>query len=119
MIYYASRTLNNSQLKYSTIEKKLLAVTFALENFRSFLVGSKVIIYTDHGTLKYLLSKKDTKPRLTRWVLLLQEFDLEIRDKKGIENVVADHLSRLLNEEVSKGDEIPLNESFFQMNSYF
>ena len=112
VIHYASRTLNDAQLKYSTTEKELLAIIFVLGKFRSYLVGSKVIIYTDHAVLKYLPSKKDANPRLIRWVLLLQAFDLEIRDKKGSENVVVDHLSRLLNEEVSKGDEIPLNESF-------
>ncbi|CAN6723803.1 unnamed protein product [Malus baccata var. baccata] len=112
VIYYASRTLNDAQLNYATTKKELLAVVFALEKFRSYLVGAKVIVYTDHAALKYLLSKKDAKPRLIRWILLLQEFDLEIRDKKGSENVVADHLSRLIIPTASEEDSLPLSESF-------
>jgi hypothetical protein len=65
------------------------------EKFRSYTVNSKVIVYTDHTAIKYLLYKKDAKPRLIRWIILLQEFDMEIRDKKGSDNVIADHLSRM------------------------
>jgi hypothetical protein len=81
-ISYASKTLTRPQLIYATTEKDLLAVVFAIEKFRSYLVGAKVIVYTDHAALKYLLTKKDAKSSLIRWILLLQEFDLEIRDKK-------------------------------------
>jgi hypothetical protein len=94
-IAYASKTLIGPQLNYATTEKELLTVVFAIDKFRSYLVGAKVIIYTDHAALKYLLTKKDTKPRLIRWILLLQEFDLEIKDKKRVENYVVDHLSRM------------------------
>jgi hypothetical protein len=94
-IYYANETLNEAQLNYTTTEKELLAVMFAFEKFRSYIVNSKVIVYTDHAAIKYLLAKKDSKPKLIHWILLLQEFDVKIRDKKGVENVVDDHLSRM------------------------
>ncbi|CAN6716373.1 unnamed protein product [Malus baccata var. baccata] len=75
VIYYASRTLNDAQLNYSTTKKELLAVVFALYTMP---LGLSVIVYTDHAALKYLLTKKEAKPRLIRWMLLLQEFDIEI-----------------------------------------
>jgi hypothetical protein len=95
VVYYASKTLNEAQLNYATMEKELLVVVFTFEKFRSYIVNSKIIVYTDHAAIKYLLVKKDAKPRLIRCILLLQEFDVEIHDKKGVENVVADHLSRM------------------------
>ncbi|KAL5832317.1 hypothetical protein ACOSQ4_017671 [Xanthoceras sorbifolium] len=114
VIYYTSRTLNAAQMNYSTTEKELLAVVHALEKFRSYLIGSEVIIYSDHSALKYLLTKKEAKPRLIRWILLLQEFNIEIRDKKGSENVVADHLSQLLDYDDNQARDaaITIQESF-------
>jgi hypothetical protein len=117
VIYYASKTLNDAQLNYTTTEKELLAVVFALDKFRSYLVGSLVIVFTDHAALKYLLTKQDAKPCLIRWILLLQEFNLEIRDKKRVENVVADHLSRLSSYETTI-DESPINEFFADENLF-
>ena len=67
----ASKTLTGPQLNYATTEKELLVVVFAINKFRSYLVCAKVIAHTDHAALKYLLTKKDAKPRLIHWILLL------------------------------------------------
>ena len=71
-IYYASKTFNETQENYSTTEKEMLAMVFACEKFRLYILGSHVIIHTNHAIIRYLMEKKDVKPRLNRWVLLLQ-----------------------------------------------
>ncbi|GKD81009.1 reverse transcriptase domain-containing protein [Tanacetum coccineum] len=90
----------------------MLAVVYALEKFRPYLVLSKTIVYTNHSAIKYLMAKQDAKSRLLRWILLLQEFNLEIRDKKGAENVAADHLSRLENPHKNELEKQNITESF-------
>ncbi|GJR58252.1 reverse transcriptase domain-containing protein [Tanacetum coccineum] len=111
-IHYASKTMTEAQIHYTTTEKEMLAVVYAFEKFWPYLVLSKSIVYTDHSALKYLLSKQDAKPRLLRWVLLLQEFDIIIRDKKGMENLAADHLSRLENPHKDVLENKDINENF-------
>ncbi|GKA66396.1 reverse transcriptase domain-containing protein, partial [Tanacetum coccineum] len=96
-IHYASKTMNEAESHYTTTEKEMLAVVYAFEKFRSYLILNKSIVYTDHSALKYLFAKKDSKARLLRWVLLLQEFTFKVIDTKGAENLAADHLSRLEN----------------------
>ena len=110
-IYYSSKTFNEAQDNYSTTKKEMLAMVFACEKFKPYILGSHVIIHTDHAAIKYLMAKKEAKPRLIKLVLLLQEFDMEIKDKKGCDNVIADHLSRL--EKITvKEEEIEVAENF-------
>ncbi|RVW41835.1 Retrovirus-related Pol polyprotein from transposon 17.6 [Vitis vinifera] len=110
VIYYASKSLNDAQRNYTTTEKKLLVMVYALDKFRAYLIGSFIVVFMDHSALKYLLTKQDAKARLIRWILLLQEFNLQIRDKKGVVNVVADHLSRLNIAHDTHG--LPINDDF-------
>ncbi|GJS29391.1 reverse transcriptase domain-containing protein [Tanacetum coccineum] len=111
-IHYASKTMNEAESRYTTTEKEMLAVVYAFEKFRSYLVMNKCTVYTDHSALKYLFAKKDSKARLLRWVLLLQEFDFDVVDTKGAENLAADHLSRLENPHKNELDPKEINEKF-------
>jgi hypothetical protein len=109
VIHYASKILDPAQKNYATTEKEFLAIVFACHKFRPYIIDSKFTIHTDHAAIMYLMAKKDAKPRLVRWVLLLQEFDLHIVDRKGAKNPVTDNLSRMEN---ISFDPIPVNDSF-------
>ncbi|GJZ35445.1 reverse transcriptase domain-containing protein [Tanacetum coccineum] len=104
--------MTEAESNYTTTEKEMLAVVYAFEKFRSYLIMNKSVVYTDHSALKYLFNKKDAKARLLRWVLLLQEFDFKVIDTKGAENYAADHLSRLENPYENVFDPKEINETF-------
>nr|GEY55793.1 reverse transcriptase domain-containing protein [Tanacetum cinerariifolium] len=116
-IHYASKTMTQAETNYTTTEKEMLAVVYAFEKFRSYLIINKSIVYTDHSALKYLFAKKDVKARLLHWILLLQEFDFKefdfkVIDTKGAENYAADNLSRLENPYENVFDSKEINETF-------
>nr|GEY50957.1 reverse transcriptase domain-containing protein [Tanacetum cinerariifolium]GEY50974.1 reverse transcriptase domain-containing protein [Tanacetum cinerariifolium] len=111
-IHCASKTMTQAETNYTTTKKEMLAVVYAFEKCRSYLIMNKSIVYTDQSALKYLFSKKDAKARLLRWILLLQEFEFKIIDTKGAENYAADHLSRLENPYENVFNPKEINETF-------
>nr|GFC21204.1 reverse transcriptase domain-containing protein [Tanacetum cinerariifolium] len=111
-IHYASKTMTKAESNYTKTEKEMLAVVYAFEKFRSYLIMNKSIVYTDHSALKYLFAKNDSKARLLRWVLLPKEFTFKVIDTKRAENLAADHLSRLENPHQNVLDPKEINESF-------
>nr|GEY17675.1 DNA-directed DNA polymerase [Tanacetum cinerariifolium] len=111
-IHYASKTMTEAELNYTTTEKEMLAVVYAFEKFLSYLIMKKIIVYTDHSTLKYLFAKNDSKARLLCWVFLLQEFKFKVIDTKGAENLATNHLSRLENPHQNILDPKEINDTF-------
>eukprot|EP00253_Pinus_taeda_P006309 PITA_06309 len=106
-IYFISKNMTPAELNYTVIEKEFLAVIYAINKFRHYITGYSTFVHTDHSAIKYLMNKFVTNDRVTRWLLLLQEFDITIVDRPGKENVVADFLSRLKTD-----NDIPVDDSF-------
>ena len=98
IVAYYSKYYTTAQKNYATPEKELLAIVMAIEHWHTYLYGRKFVVYTDHQPLAWLLNKKNPHPRLERWLIRLAQYRFEIKYRKGIENVVADALSRLPNE---------------------
>jgi hypothetical protein len=92
-IYFISKNLTPAELNYTVAEKEFLAVIHAINKFLHYIIGYLVILYTDHSAIRYLTNKLITNGRVTRWLLLLQEFDITIKDRPGRENLVTNFLS--------------------------
>jgi hypothetical protein len=106
-IYFISKNMSPAELNYTVTEKEFLAVIYAINKFRHYITGYSTFVHTDHSAIKYLMNKPITNARVTRWLLLLKEFDITIVDRPGKENVVADSLSRL-----TVSDDNPVDDSF-------
>jgi hypothetical protein len=98
-ITFASRKMSKSEHSYNTIEREGLAMVYALQKFRHYLLGKNFKMFTDHFALKYLVNKPVLGGRIYRWLLLFQEFDFEAIVKLGKMNAGLDHLSRITNGE--------------------
>ena len=107
-IYYVSHSLNEMQVNCTVIED-FLTVVFGFQKFRTYLIRSHVVVFTNHASLRHVFKKKDAKPRLIRWIMLLQEFGCEIKHRRGSQNLVANHLSRIM---IDNASEPPIFECF-------
>ena len=101
------------ELNYTVTEKEFLVVIYAINRFRHYIIGYPTFVHTDHSAIKYLMNKSVTNARVTRWLLLLQEFDITIVDRPGKENVVVDFLSRLKVDDDTPVDDFFPNEYLF------
>eukprot|EP00253_Pinus_taeda_P018125 PITA_18125 len=106
-IYFISKNMTLAELNYTVTEKEFLAVIYAINKFRHYITGYTTFVHTDHSAIKYLMNKSVTNARVTRWLLLLQEFDITIVDRPRKENIVANFLSRL-----KTNENIPVDDSF-------
>jgi hypothetical protein len=108
-----------TKLNYTVTEREFLAVVYAINKFRHYITGYPTFTHTNHSTIKYLMNKPITNARVTRWLLLLQEFDITIVDRPGKENVVADFLSRLhVNDDNSPIDDSFPDEHLFAISAH-
>jgi hypothetical protein len=106
-IYFIRKNMTPIELNYIVTEKEFLAVIYAINKFRNYIIGCSTLVHTDHSAIKYLKNKPITNARATRLLLLLQEFDITIVERPGKENVVVDFLSR-----IKPDDDTPVDDSF-------
>eukprot|EP00253_Pinus_taeda_P020812 PITA_20812 len=114
VIYFISKNLTPEELNYTVTEKEMLGVIHVVNKFGHYITGYEVFVHTDHSTIKHLMNKPVTSGRVTRWLLLLQEFNITVLDRPGKENQVADFLSRLQN----LGEAVPVEDSFPDENLF-
>jgi hypothetical protein len=113
-IYFVSKNLSPAEVNYTVTEKELLAVVHAINKFRHYITGYQAFVHTDHSSIRFLMNKPVTNPRVTRWILLLQEFNINIIDRPGKDNLVADFLSRMIH----LGDNAPVEDTFPDENLF-
>ena len=113
-IYFISKNMSPAKVNYMVIEKELLVVVHAINKFRHYITRYQAFVHTDHSTIKFLMKKPVTNPRVTRWLLLLQEFNINIIDRPGKDNLVADFLSRMIH----LGDNVPIEDNFSNENLF-
>jgi hypothetical protein len=113
-IYFFSKNLSPTEVNYTIIEKELLAVVHAINKFRHYITGYQAFVHTDHSTIKFLMNKPVTNPRVTRWLLLLQEFNINVIDRPGKDNLVVDFLYRMIH----LGDNAPVEDNFPDENLF-
>jgi hypothetical protein len=107
-IYFVSKNLSPTEVNYTVIEKELLVVVHAINKFRHYIIGYQAFVHTNHSAIKFLMNKPVTNLRVTRWLLLLQEFNINIIDRPGKDNLVADFLSRMIH----LRDNAPVEDNF-------
>jgi hypothetical protein len=113
-IYFVSKNLSPTEVNYTVTEKELLSVVHAINKFRHYITGYEVFVHTDHSAIRFFMNKPVTNARVTRWLLLLQEFNITIIDRPGRDNLVVDFLSRLIH----TGDNTPVDDNFPDENLF-
>jgi hypothetical protein len=113
-IYFVSKNLSPTEVNYTITEKELLVVVHAINKFRHYITGYQDFVHTDHSAIRFLINKPITNPRVTRWLLLLQEFNINIIDRLGKDNLVADFLSRMIH----LGDNALVEDTFPDENLF-
>jgi hypothetical protein len=114
VIYFVSKNLSLAEVNYTVTEKELLVVVHAINIFRHYITGYQAFVHIDHSTIKLLMNKPVTNPRVTAWLLLLQEFNINIIDRPGKDNLMDDFLSRMIH----LGDNAPVEDNFPDENLF-